>query len=81
MRLAKQTDVVNFPTPSTVKNCGQSLGEEQVADRLQSTVVACAGPVSAEVAQGFQITTTVMPRDYTLPALVAAVVDYYAGSA
>jgi uroporphyrinogen III methyltransferase/synthase len=79
--LDKQIDVVIFTSPSTVKNFAQSLGEEQVADLLQSTVVACAGPVTAEVAQGLQITTTVMPRDYTLPALVAAVVDYYAGSA
>lgn len=81
MLLDKQIDVVIFTSPSTVRNFAHSLGEEQVADLLQSTVVACAGPVTAEVAQGLQITTTVMPRDYTLAALVGAVVDHYAGSA
>lgn len=81
MLLDGQIDVVIFTSPSTVRNFAHSLGEEQVADLLQSTVVACAGPVTAEVAQGLQIKTTVMPRDYTIPALVSAVVEHYAGSA
>lgn len=44
--LDEQIDVVIFTSPSTVKNFAESLGVEQVADLLQSTVVACAGPVT-----------------------------------
>lgn len=80
MLLDKQIDVVIFTNPSTVKNFAHSLGKEQAADLLQSTVVACAGPVTAEVAHGMNIKTTVMPREYTIPALIAAVVDYVAAS-
>ena len=78
MLLDKQIDVVIFTSPSTVKNFAHSLGKEQAADLLQSTVVACAGPVTAEVARGLQIKTTVMPTEYTIPKLIAAVVDYFA---
>ncbi len=80
MLLDKQIDVVIFTSPSTVKNFTHSLGQEQAADLLQSTVVACAGPVTAEVAMGMQIKTTVMPTEYTIQALIAAVVDHFAGS-
>ena len=77
MLLDGEIDVVMFTSASTVRNFAQSLGHEQAADLLQRTVVACIGPVTAEAAQRLNIQTTVMPKDYTVPALVGAVVEHF----
>jgi uroporphyrinogen III methyltransferase / synthase len=38
--------------------------------------VASIGPVTAEAAQQLGIETTIMPKEYTVPALVDAIVEY-----
>ena len=43
------------------------IGEEQAADLLQQTTVACIGPVTAEAAAQLGILTTIMPGEYTVP--------------
>ena len=62
--------------------CGTSrriLGQDQAADLLRTTVVACIGPVTAEAAQqDSDIATTVMPARYTIPDLVDALVEHFA---
>ena len=35
------------------------------------------GPVTAEAASQFNIQSTVVPANYTIPALVDAIVDYF----
>ena len=81
MLLDGQIDVVMFTSASTVRNFAQSLGEDQAADLLHSTVVACIGPVTAEAAQRLGITTDVTPDDYTIPALVQAIVEHFSAKA
>jgi uroporphyrinogen III methyltransferase/synthase len=70
-------DVVMFTSASTVRNFARAIGEEQAADLLRQTVVACIGPVTAEAAQQLHIEATIVPRDYTVPALVAAIVEHF----
>jgi uroporphyrinogen-III synthase len=53
------------------------LGAEPAADLLQSTVVACIGPVTAEAAAQYNIPSTVVPAEYTVPALVDAIVEHF----
>jgi uroporphyrinogen III methyltransferase / synthase len=77
MLLEGAIDVVMFTSASTVRNFAEGIGEEQAADLLRQTVVACIGPVTAEAAQRLHIHARVMPSDYTIPALVQAIVDYY----
>jgi uroporphyrinogen III methyltransferase / synthase len=77
MLLEGEIDVVMFTSASTVRNFAEGLGEEQAADLLRQTVVACIGPVTAEAAERLDIHTRVIPSDYTIPALVQAIVDYY----
>jgi uroporphyrinogen-III synthase len=43
----------------------------------RTTIVASIGPVTAEAAAQCQIQTTIMPSHYTVPALVAAIVEYF----
>ena len=78
MLLDGQIDVVTFTSPTSVRNFAQALGEDQAADLLRTTVVACIGPVTADAAERLDIETNVMPKDYTMAGLVAAIVDHVA---
>jgi uroporphyrinogen III methyltransferase / synthase len=77
MLLDHEIDAVTFTSASTVKNFAKILGEEQAADLLNSTVVASIGPVTAEAAQQIGIATAVMPKRYTVPDLVDALVEHF----
>ncbi len=80
MLLERQIDVVTFTSPSAVRNMVRILGAEPAADLLRTTVVASIGPVTAEAAAQHHIATTVMPGDYTVPALVEAIVEHFANA-
>ncbi len=77
MLLDGRVDAVTFTSASTVRSFAALLGEDQAADLLRSTVVATIGPVTAEAAQQLGISAAVMPEQYTVPALVQALVDYF----
>jgi uroporphyrinogen III methyltransferase/synthase len=75
--LERRIDVVTFTSASAVRNFVKLVGAEPAADLLSSTIVASIGPVTAEAAAQWKIPTTIMPNEYTIPALVAAIVHYY----
>jgi uroporphyrinogen III methyltransferase/synthase len=77
MLLDRQIDAVTFTSASTVRSFARILGEEQAADLLNTTVVAAIGPVTAEAAQQLGIRTSVMPKKYTIPDLVDALVEHF----
>jgi uroporphyrinogen III methyltransferase/synthase len=77
MLLERQIDAVTFTSASTVRNFARLLGEEQAADLLNTTVVAAIGPVTAEAAQQLGIHATVVPKKYTIPDLVDALVEHF----
>jgi uroporphyrinogen III methyltransferase/synthase len=77
MLLERRIDVVTFTSASAVRNFVRALGAEPAADLLRTTVVASIGPVTAEAASQSGIETTVMPANYTIPALVAAIVEHF----
>jgi uroporphyrinogen-III synthase len=77
MLLDRKLDVVTFTSPSAVRNLVTVLGAEPAADLLRSTVVAAIGPVTAEAAAQFDIHTAVIPEQFTVPALVAAIVKHF----
>ena len=77
MLLEKRIDVVTFTSASTVKNFVQVFGVEQAPDLLNATTVACIGPVTAEAAEQYGIKTAIMPQEYTIPALVEAIVEHF----
>jgi uroporphyrinogen III methyltransferase / synthase len=81
MLLDRQIDAVTFTSASTVRNFARMLGEEQAADLLNTTVVAAIGPVTAEAAQQLGIHVTVVPKKYTIPDLVDALVEHFGSQA
>jgi uroporphyrinogen III methyltransferase/synthase len=68
-------DVVTFTSPSTVTNFALLSGEADLLRLLREVVVACIGPITAEAAVSYGLTPTIVPREYTIPALVRAIVD------
>ena len=80
MLLDRRIDVVTFTSASAVRNLVRVLGAEPAADLLQSTVVACIGPVTAEAAAQYNIRSTIVPADYTVPALVDAIVEHFSST-
>jgi uroporphyrinogen III methyltransferase/synthase len=77
MLLDRRIDVVTFTSASAVRNLVRVLGAEPAADLLQTTVVACIGPVTAEAAAQYNIQSTIVPAEYTVPALVEAIVEHF----
>jgi uroporphyrinogen III methyltransferase / synthase len=78
MLLERRIDVVTFTSASAVRSFVKVLGDEPAADLLRTTVVASIGPVTAEAAAQYKIQSTIIPAQYTIPALVDAIVEYYA---
>jgi uroporphyrinogen III methyltransferase/synthase len=77
MLLERRIDVVTFTSASAVRSLVRVLGAEPAADLLRTTLVASIGPVTAEAASQYNIHTTIMPTNYTIPALVDAIVEYF----
>jgi len=77
MLLERSIDVVTFTSASAVRNFVRILGAEPAADLLAATVVACIGPVTAEAAAQSNISTTIQPSNYTIPALVDAIAKHF----
>ena len=69
-------DVLTFTSSSTVKNflelTGKSLFEE-----VKKTRIACIGPITAETAKDAGLKVDIIPKEYTVPALLEAIEDYY----
>jgi uroporphyrinogen III methyltransferase/synthase len=78
MLLDRRIDVVTFTSASAVRNFVRVLGAEPAADLLRTIVVASIGPVTAEAAAQYNIQTTIVPTQYTVPALVEAIVEHFA---
>ena len=74
--LEQGVDIITFTSGSSVKNLVDTLGEDQAADLLRRVDVACIGPVTADVATRLDIATTIMPVEYTVPAMVQAIVNH-----
>lgn len=68
---------VTFTSSSTVHNFVEMLGRKEYKTLLKGVAVACIGPVTAKTAEQYGIATDIMPAEYTVPALVEALVSYY----
>jgi uroporphyrinogen III methyltransferase/synthase len=77
MLLDRRIDVVTFTSPSSVRSFADLYGAEAAADLLHSTAVAAIGPVTAEAAAQLGIATKIIPAQYTIAALTAAIVQHF----
>lgn len=77
MMLDRRIDVVTFTSPSSVRSFVELYGVEAAADLLAHTTVASIGPVTAEAALQYGIASAIVPTQYTIPALCAAIVRHF----
>lgn len=73
----KKIAAVTFTSSSTVNNFIEILGQKEYKSLLEGVVVACIGPVTAKTAEEYGMKIDIMPKEYTIPALVEAMVEYY----
>jgi uroporphyrinogen III methyltransferase/synthase len=71
-------DCVTFTASSTIENFVLAFGAKEAARLLSGTRVACIGPITAETARGRGIKVDAEAREYTIPGLIAAVLDLFA---
>ena len=72
--LMRGIDVVTFTSSSTVRNFMNILSERRFMDGVK---VAVIGPVTEETARRYGLEPTIVPSEYTVPALVEAIVKYF----
>ena len=73
----KKIAAVTFTSSSTVHNFVEILGQKEYKKLINGVTVACIGPVTAKTAEEYGMRTDIMPSDYTIPALVDAMVDFF----
>jgi uroporphyrinogen III methyltransferase/synthase len=73
----KKIAAVTFTSSSTVHNFVEILGQKEYKALVDGVAVACIGPVTAKTAGEYGMKTDIMPKEYTIPALVDAMVEYF----
>lgn len=68
---------ITFTSSSTVHNFVEILGKKEYKALLNGVAVACIGPITAKTAEEYDIKTNIMPKDYTIPALVNELAEYF----
>ena len=76
---AGEIDCITFTASSTVENFAGALGEEG-GSLLSETRVACIGPITADTARRRGMNVDVEAGEYTIPGLVRAVLELFAGA-
>jgi len=76
---SRAISVITFTSSSTVSNFVEMIGKSEARELTSGTVVACIGPVTAEKARSLGIETSLVPQEYTIPALVQTLVEHFAG--
>jgi uroporphyrinogen III methyltransferase/synthase len=71
-------DAVTFTSSSTARNFSELFTEDERRAWLSRATVASIGPITAATAAEYGMTTTVMPAEYTIPALARALADHFA---
>jgi uroporphyrinogen III methyltransferase / synthase len=82
LRAALETgaiDALTFTSSSTVRNFAELVGTAELERLVRNgrPAVACIGPVTADTARELGLAVTVMPREYTVAALTAALATHF----
>ncbi|HDQ40198.1 MAG TPA: uroporphyrinogen-III C-methyltransferase [Desulfonatronum sp.] len=66
---------ITFTSSSTVTNFFTAIAPEVIQRHREGLRLACIGPVTARTLKAHGFTSDIQPEDYTIPALVQAVVQ------
>jgi uroporphyrinogen III methyltransferase/synthase len=70
-------DVITFTSSSTVNHFAELLKKENLKKLLREIAIACIGPVTARTVKEWGLKTQIQPRQYTIPGLTRAIVEYF----
>ena len=70
-------DVVTFTSSSTVKNFAALFRPAELGRLLAGVTIACIGPITRATVAAHGLQSRIMPEEYTIPALAAAIVAYF----
>jgi uroporphyrinogen III methyltransferase/synthase len=73
----KKIAAVTFTSSSTVHNFVEILGKKEYKALLNGVAIACIGPVTAKTAEEYGMKISIMPKDYTIPALVETMAEFF----
>lgn len=73
----QKIDMVTFTSSSTVKNFKNLLPLNRFKELVSKVTCACIGPITAQTAGDSGIKPEISAKDYTIPGLVDAIVDYF----
>ena len=74
---ARRIDVVTFTSSSTVRGFLALLAPADSRRLLRDVAVAAIGPITAETASEHGLHVSIMPDEYTVPALADAIADRF----
>jgi uroporphyrinogen III methyltransferase / synthase len=70
-------DMIVFTSSSTVTNMVEMIMPGSLCTTLQHTAIAAIGPITKQTAEAHGLAVQVQPNQYTIPALVDAIVSFY----
>jgi uroporphyrinogen III methyltransferase/synthase len=76
----RRVDVVSFTSSSTARNFVELFSEDERRTWLAGVAVAAIGPITAATAAAYGLETTIVPVEYTIPALARAIAQHFAGA-
>ena len=74
-------DVITFTSSSTVTNFIDLLKKEDLKKLLKGIAIACIGPITAQTAKKLGMKVHIQPKEYTIPALVHSIFNYFVNQA
>ncbi len=72
-------DVVTLTSSSTARHLAELFTPAERERWLAEVTFAAIGPVTAATAARYGLRVQIVPRQYTVPALVAAIIEHFAG--
>jgi uroporphyrinogen III methyltransferase / synthase len=70
-------DILTFTSSATVHNFVRLLGPERFQALAHKATVAAIGPITRATLQEYGVTPQIEPTDFTIPALAAAIAEYF----
>jgi uroporphyrinogen III methyltransferase/synthase len=75
--LTGSADCIAFTSSSTVRNLALLFDTHDLSQTLQALSIACIGDITAATAAEYGLKVDIIPNEFTVPALAAAIAEYY----
>ena len=72
-----KVDLITFTSSSTVSHFVRFFRNENLAELMGKTVIACIGPITERTVADYGLHADIVSEEYTVPGLVNAIIDYY----